>query len=237
MNWQDVGYLLSKNKYSENNSIANFFTENHGKVTGVIYGSTSKKIKNYLLIGNKFHLNFNTKNESKVGYFKIEIDKIITPFFMDERNKLLCITYAMNLIKILTVEGQQNLNIFKLAENLKKLLEDNNWLVKFIFWELNFYKSIGYDIEFKDYVNKEIEKNGNEIYYVKSSNKSVPNFLINKNDNISDINDILNGFKLVGDFLEKTILRTIGASYPNSRIDFYSSIKNSSQSDQQNMKQ
>ena len=27
MNWQDVGYLLSKNKYSENNSIANFFTE------------------------------------------------------------------------------------------------------------------------------------------------------------------------------------------------------------------
>ena len=45
MNWQDVGYLLSKNKYSENNSIADFFTENHGKVTGVIYGSTSKRSK------------------------------------------------------------------------------------------------------------------------------------------------------------------------------------------------
>ena len=110
-------------------------------------------------------------------------------------------------------------------------------MVKFIFWELNFYKSVGYDIEFKDYVNKEIESNGNEIYYVKSSKKFVPNFLINKNDKISDINDILYAFNLVGDFLEKTILRTIGASYPNSRIDFYSSIKNLSQFDQQNTKQ
>ncbi len=237
MNWQDVGYLLSKSKYSENNSIADFFTESHGKVTGVIYGSSSKKIKNYLLIGNKFHLNFNSKNESKVGYFKIEIDKIITPHFMEDRHKLLCITYAMNLIKLLTVEGQQNINIFKLADNLKNLLEDNNWLVKFIFWELNFYKSVGYDIEFKDYVNKEVESNGNEIYYVKSSKKFVPNFLINKNDKINDTNDILYAFKLIGDFLEKTILRTIGINYPNSRIDFYSSIKNLSQFDQQNMKQ
>ena len=66
MNWQDKGYLLSKNKYSENNSIAEFYTKEHGKVTGVIYGSTSKKIKNYLLIGNKFHLNFSSKNDSKM---------------------------------------------------------------------------------------------------------------------------------------------------------------------------
>ena len=50
MNWQDTGFLLSKNKYSENNSIAEFYTKNHGKVTGVIYGSTSKKIKNYLFM-------------------------------------------------------------------------------------------------------------------------------------------------------------------------------------------
>ena len=32
MNWQDKGYLLSLNKYNENSSIAEFFTENNGKV-------------------------------------------------------------------------------------------------------------------------------------------------------------------------------------------------------------
>ena len=35
MNWQDKGYLLSLNKYNENSSIAEFFTETNGKVVGV----------------------------------------------------------------------------------------------------------------------------------------------------------------------------------------------------------
>ena len=44
MYWEDRGYLLSKNKYSENSSIVELYTENHGKVLGIIYGATSKKI-------------------------------------------------------------------------------------------------------------------------------------------------------------------------------------------------
>ena len=39
-------------------SIVEFYTENHGKCSGLIFGATSKKIKNYLEIGNKFHLNY-----------------------------------------------------------------------------------------------------------------------------------------------------------------------------------
>ncbi len=31
MNWQDKGYLLSLNKYNENSSIAEFYTENNGE--------------------------------------------------------------------------------------------------------------------------------------------------------------------------------------------------------------
>ena len=54
MNWQDKGYLLSKNKYSENNSRAEFYTKEHGKVTGVIYGSTSKKLKTIYLLAINF---------------------------------------------------------------------------------------------------------------------------------------------------------------------------------------
>ena len=54
MNWKDNGYLLSKLKYNENSSIVEFFTENHGKCSGLIFGATSKKIKNYLEVGNKW---------------------------------------------------------------------------------------------------------------------------------------------------------------------------------------
>ena len=44
MNWSDKGFLLSKNKYSENSVIAEIFTKYHGKVSGIIFGGTSIKI-------------------------------------------------------------------------------------------------------------------------------------------------------------------------------------------------
>ena len=73
MQWSDIGYLVLKNKYNENSVVADFFTEQHGKCSGIIFGATSKKIKNYLQIGNKLHLNYNYKNETTIGYFKAEI--------------------------------------------------------------------------------------------------------------------------------------------------------------------
>jgi len=82
MEWKDEGYLLSKNNYSENSVIIEVFTLNHGKCSGIVYGGTSRKIKNYLQLGNKIYVNLKTKNESKLGYFKIEIIDPISPFFL-----------------------------------------------------------------------------------------------------------------------------------------------------------
>ena len=59
MKFEDTGFLLSKNKYNENSVIADFFTENNGKVSGIIFGATSVKIKSFLFIGNKFNIQFN----------------------------------------------------------------------------------------------------------------------------------------------------------------------------------
>ena len=53
MNWEDEGYLLSKKKFRENAIIISAFTKSHGKISGIVYGGTSRKIKNYLQVGNK----------------------------------------------------------------------------------------------------------------------------------------------------------------------------------------
>ena len=56
MNWSDQGFLVSKSRYSENSIIAEIYTMDRGKVSGIIFGGTSKKIKNYLQVGNKLHV-------------------------------------------------------------------------------------------------------------------------------------------------------------------------------------
>ena len=114
MLWEDYGFLLSKNKFGENSAISEFYTNNHGKISGIIYGATSKKIKNYLQIGNKFHIGYSAKNENKAGNLKVEIESILTPNYFENRKKLSCIVSSMNLIKLLTVDHQINPNIFKL---------------------------------------------------------------------------------------------------------------------------
>ena len=121
MNWNDSGFLLSKNKYNENSIIAEIYTKNHGKISGIIFGATSKKIKNYLQIGNKLHINYTFKNEDKIGYFKVEILNALTPIFFDNKKKLMCITSAMNLIKLLTVESQVNTKIYTLISTTTRV--------------------------------------------------------------------------------------------------------------------
>jgi len=196
MIWNDFGFLLSKNKYNENSLISEVFTQNHGKVSGIIFGASSKKIKNYLQIGNKIHLNFNSKTENTIGYFKIEIEQALSPFFFDNHKKLTCITSAMHLIKILTAESQKNENIFRLIENFYVLLKSENWIKQYIFWELELFKAIGYDLEFENLVDKMFI--GDQLQYVSKSTtekKIIPNFLVDKNENNEDLVTLLKGLK------------------------------------------
>ena len=226
MIWDDIGFLLSKNKYNENSLIAEVFTTDHGKVSGIIFGGTSKKIKNYLQIGNKIHINFNSKSENRIGYFKIEIQEALSPFYFDEKLKLYCINSAMNLIKILTAESQKNSLIFHLIEKFYILLKKDNWIKDYIFWELELFKIIGYDLEFKDLVDKQVTNN--QLQYFASSSiekKLVPNFLVEKNRNKEDLSTLLNGLKLVGDYLDKTILKPNNLTQPASRMQFISTLK------------
>ena len=224
MIWQDKGFLLSNIKYNENSSIAEFFTENNGKVVGIIFGASSKKLKSYLLVGNNFHINSNIRENGKIGNFKVEIDKVKTPFYLDNKKKLYCIIYAMNILKILTVENQKNKNLYKLINYFFNLLDDDNWLLNFLFWELQIFKNIGYDINFSNYAKK-ININADEKFIVESNNKIIPNYLINKNENPKNKNEIIEGFNIVGDFLDKSILKPNNLNYPSSRYDFINLIK------------
>ncbi len=226
MIWDDTGFLLSKNRYNENSLFAEIFTKNHGKISGIIFGGTSKKIKNYLQIGNQLYVNYNTKSENRIGYFKIEIENALSPFYFDHQQKLSCITSAMNLIKILTAESQSNEKIYALVVKFYHILSENNWVKDYIFWELELLKILGYDLQLKTLVNKEIINN-KILYFAESSTekKIVPNFLIDKDYPVNDMSTLLTGLNLVGDFLEKNILKPNNLNSPASRLQFINSLK------------
>ena len=226
MNWDDSAYLISKNRYSENSIIAEVFTKHHGKTSGIIFGGTSKKIKNYLQVGNKIYVNYNSKSPSRIGYFKIEILKALTPLYFDEYKKLSCISSAMHLIKLLTAEAQSNKSIFILIDKFFEIIASDNWIQEYIFWELELLKLLGYDLELKNMVKKELVDKKIH-YFVKSSSekKIIPNFLIEDNKTNVDLKSLLKGLKLVSDYLEKSILKPNNLNLPSSRTHFVNLLK------------
>ena len=132
----------------------------------------------------------------------------------------------MNLVKILTVESQSNENIYNLINDFYKILNTPDWLKKYIFWELKLLGKLGFDLDLQSMVRKELIDN--KILYISKSSvekKVVPNFLIDKNDKTENLKDLLDGLKLVGDFMEKTILKPNNVNYPISRNQFINSLK------------
>ena len=208
MKWEDEGFLLYKNKYSENSLIAEFFTLNHGKCSGIIYGGTSRKIKNYLQLGNKIHLILNSKNESKIGYFKIEIIEAISPAFFNNNNKINCLISSLNFLRTVLPESQLHKNIYNLFSSfLNDLKYNDQWIFDYIFFEMNLLKEIGFDMNLKPSQQSIISTN-NSLTSVKVDNQEikVPSFLVNKKISDTDNKHIHLALKTLSNFIEKNIL-------------------------------
>ena len=101
-----------------------------------------------------------------------------------------------------------------------------NWIKNYIFWELELLKLVGYDLNINQIVDKEVVNNKIK-YYVKSNTekKFVPNFLVDIKQEDLNNDDLLKGLKLVGDYLEKSILIPNNISFPTARLDFVNILK------------
>ena len=226
MIWSDRGFLLTKTSFQENSIIANFYTKKHGKTPGIIYGATSKKIKNYLQNGNELYLEYHSKNDNALGYFKIEIIEPFTSKFFSEKRKLNCIVSVLELIKILTVDGQENQKIYNLINELFILLNNQNWEVEYVFWELRLLKYIGFDLNISEFSKFEIIDNKKK-YFIENSSKKiiVPNFLIENNEKNITNKDIYNSLNLISEYLKKNILIPNNINFPFSRNNFINYFK------------
>ena len=103
---------------------------------------------------------------------------------------------------------------------------NDTWIQKYILWELELFKNLGYDLELNRLVEKKII--GNELkYFTKSqiTKKNIPNFLIDKDIKVDTLQTLLDGFRLVGDYLDKTILRPNNLTHPFNRVQFLNTLK------------
>jgi len=180
MNLEDECYLLSKVKFRENANIINVFSSERGRVSGVVYGGNSRKIRNYLQISNKLFIIHNSKNENKIGYFKTELVNPISPKYFSDKERTTALISLCSILNVLLPEGQPNKNIYKSFDNLINSLGLDNWIIMYIFFELNLIKELGYDTNLNQFLDQNTLKSELRKIKVDGNIFDIPTYLITK---------------------------------------------------------
>ena len=180
MIWEDECYLLSKRKFRENANIINIFSQKKGKLDGIVYGGTSRKVRNYLQISNKLFVSHVAKSENRLGYFKTELIKPISPLYFNDKERTSALISICSLLNILLPASQPNKKIYNSFEKFINSMNFENWIFLFIFFEINLIKELGYDTNLVDYLNEQTSEK--ELIKIKIDGYiyEIPNYLINK---------------------------------------------------------
>ena len=180
MIWEDECYLLSKRKFRENANIINIFTQKKGKLDGIVYGGTSRKVRNYLQISNKLFVSHTSKNENKIGYFKTELIEAIAPKYFDDKKRTLCLNSICSMLKMLLPENQSYKHIYSSLNQFFSYLSKENWLTYYLNWEINLITSLGYDTNLAEHLNEVSVKNDYLKTKIDGYIYEIPNYLIQK---------------------------------------------------------
>ena len=218
MNWEDECYLLSKKKFRENANIINVFSKNRGKVSGVVYGGSSRKIKNYLQISNKLYINHNAKNENRLGYFKTELVKPISPLYFNDKERSSALLSISSILNMILPDSQPNKNIYKSFEEFLNSIKLNNWVILYIFLELSLIKDLGYDPNLEKFKNNKLETDFQKIK-IDTFTYDVPSYLIQNRipDDISK-NLIKASLNFTRNIIQNRFFLPNNLPFPKSRI-------------------
>ena len=219
MNWQDEGFLLSKIKFRENANIINVFTSSHGKVSGVVYGGSSRKIRNFLQISNKIFVFYTSKSENRIGYFKTELVEAISPKYFNNKKKTTSLLSLTSILSLLLPDSQPYKNLYTSVGKFLENLDQETWIVNYIYWELNLLKELGFDPYLEQFSENSNETSSHKMIEIDNVKYQVPTFLLNKkNSEIIDNKKISIALSFTRNILSNKFFLPNNLTFPKARI-------------------
>jgi DNA repair protein RecO (recombination protein O) len=219
MNWQDEGFLLSKIKFRENANIINVFTSDRGKVSGIVYGGNSRKIRNFLQISNKIFIIYSSKSENKIGYFKSELVEAIAPRYFNDKKKTTALLSISSILNLLLPESQPYKNLYISLNELLKNFDSDNWIFFYIYWEIKLLKELGFDPFLEQFFFKENQKESYTTIEIDNAKFQIPTFLLSKEKiNILKNKQVLMALNFTRSILSNKFFIPNNLSLPKSRM-------------------
>ena len=161
----------------------------------------------------------NSKSENRIGYFKTELVDAISPKYFNNKRKTTSLLSLSSILNLLLPDSQPYKNLFSSVEKFMKSLDQENWALEYVYWELALIKELGFDPYLEQFSKDYDELSFSKTVEIDNVKYKLPNFLLKKReDKIIDNQSILIALTFTRNLLNNKFFLPNNLNLPKARI-------------------
>ena len=231
MNWSDEGYVLSVRRHGEAAAIVNLLTRDHGRHAGLVRGGMGRRLRGVLQPGNQVVADWRGRLEEHLGTFTVEGKRDHAAALLSDGDRLAGLTAAAAVTEAALPEREPHLPIHDaFASLLDALANSSVWSAVYVRFELGLLAELGFALDLSQcaatgatedlaYVSprsaRAVSRAAAAPY--KERLLPLPRFLLPDAPDELNRQDVLDGLKLTGHFLEATVFAPHNKPLPGAR--------------------
>lgn len=220
--WRDEGVLLAVRKHGENAVIIDVLTQRHGRHSGVVRGGAGRKQAPVLQPGAQLDLVWKARLEQHLGSFTVEPLRSRAAQVMTNPLALAGLSSTVGLLCFSLPEREIYPNLYTISVNLLDLMcVTDAWPLAYLQWEIQLLEMLGFGLDLNQCaVSGEIEdltyvspKTGRAVAAHHAGEwkmRLLPLVPCMKGEGNAENNEISEGLRTTGHFLEKWLAPSLG---------------------------
>lgn len=231
MDWHDEGIVLSSRSYGESSAIVELFTREHGRHLGLVRGGAGRRYASMLQPGNTLTAHWRARLNEHLGSYTVELLKPRAGVLMDDPFALTGLSAACTVAAILP-EREAHAGLFEAFTVLLDTMEDNDiWPAVFARWELGLLSELGFGLDLsqcaatgaRDDLAYVSPRSGGAVSRAAGAPYAerlfrLPPFLVGSQAGLNAPDDVAEGLKITGHFLERHFYAPHDRHLPDARI-------------------
>lgn len=237
MDWQDTGLVLSAKRHGETSAIVRVLTSEHGMHAGLVRGGFSKRQRANLEPGNRVSVAWRGRLAEHLGAFSLETIHAHGAQLLDYPDRLAALAAAASVAETALPEREPHTATFEALEILLNALENDEfctdvcaWGSLYVKWEVGVLSELGFRLDVSACAStgvtedliwvspksaRAVSKAAGEPY--RDQLLPLAEFLKSDGSSAASLDEVLQGLKLTGYFLDRHLFTPHDKKMPSAR--------------------
>lgn len=236
MEWTDDAIILDTRRHGETSLIVTMLSREHGRYAGLARGGAGKTKRGILQPGNQVRAQWRARLQEHLGTFTCELVSAHAGYAMATSLHLSALSSACAVAATTLPEREPHPAVYDGLSVLLTSLQGDDWPSVYVKWELGVLGELGFGLDLSECaVTAEREnlshvspKSGRAVSTAaaepyKGRLLVLPPFLLGGG---GDHQQVLDGLKLTGFFLNRQVYGDNGQAQPDARARFVQTLRN-----------